>query len=122
MHLPTTQTCSSQFVRLPHRRPCRQPGPSIPNSWLLPPASPQTDRPAWPLHSQLQAVIQLLARAIIVIHLAQCHADIGEAGNRLVELARTLEVTLRQTQIALLTLPRVAAIRSSFSQLHIGAQ
>src|SRR5216684_587865 len=102
--------------------PGQQPGPSIPNSGSLPPASPQTDWPSWPLHPQLQAVIELLARAIVVIHLAQCHADIGEAGNRFVELARPLEVALRQTQVALLILPRFAAIRASFSQLYIGTK
>src|SRR5260370_20826978 len=111
---PATQTCSTKFVRPLRRMSSQQPGPSTPNSWLLPPASPQTDRPAWPLHPYFQAVIQLLAHAIVVIHLPQCHADIREAYDRLVKLARPLEVSLRQTQITLLIRARFAAIQSRF--------
>src|SRR5260370_21258698 len=115
MHRPTTQTCSSQFVRPLHRMPCRQLGFSIPNSWLLPPASPQMDRPAWPLHPHLQAVIELLARPIVVIHLPQCHTDIREAYNRLVQRPPPLEVALRQKPTTLPTLPRFFRITSSFA-------
>ena len=43
----------------------------------------------------------LLPRAIVVIHLPQRDADIRKALDGLVQLARTIEIALGQTQISL---------------------
>ena len=93
---------------------------SIPSSWLLPMRPPGGIAPvAWTWISawlSSQRIGHSLPRAIVVIHLPQRDADIGKALDRLVQLARAVEIALGQAQIALFVgLADLACFRAWFN-------